>query len=69
MLTLVLLNCNDMYDYQFMRFAEDYFFLLFKSIARRAFPPFLDIIAQNIPYCVLKLFVAPYHHYYIITTW
>ena len=52
-----------------MRFAEDYFFLLFKSIARRAFPAFLDIIAQNIPYCVLKLFVAPYHHYYIITTW
>ena len=45
------------------RLAEDYFFLLLKSIAHRAFPPILDIIAQNIPYRVhtTKLFVVPYH--------
>ncbi len=69
MLTLVLLSCNDMCNYQLMRFAEDYFFLLFKSVARRAFPPFVDIIAQNIPYRVLKLFVSPYHYYYIVAAW
>ena len=37
-----------------MRLAEDYFFVLFKSVACGAFPPFLDIIAQNIPYRVLN---------------
>ncbi len=39
-----------------MRLAED-LFLLFKSVARGAFPPFFDIIAQNIPYHSTKLFV------------
>jgi hypothetical protein len=39
-----------------MRLAED-LFLLFKSIARGAFLPFFDIIAQNIPYHSTKLFV------------
>jgi hypothetical protein len=39
-----------------MRLAED-LFLLFESVARGAFPPFFDIIAQNIPYHSTKLFV------------
>jgi hypothetical protein len=40
-----------------MRLAED-LFLLFKSVARGAFPSFFDIIAQNIPYHIsTKLFV------------
>jgi hypothetical protein len=39
-----------------MRLAED-LFLLFKSVARGAFSPFFDIIAQNIPYHSTKLFV------------
>ena len=59
-LLLVSLNCNDKYDYQLMRLAEDYFFLLFNSVAHGAFPPFENIIAQNSPYRVLsKLFVVP----------
>ncbi len=39
-----------------MRLAED-LFLLFKSVACGAFPPFFDIVAQNIPYHSTKLFV------------
>ncbi len=39
-----------------MRLAED-LFLLFKSVVRGAFPPFFNIIAQNIPYHSNKLFV------------
>jgi hypothetical protein len=34
------LNCNNKYDYQLMRLAEVYLFLLFKSVARREFPLF-----------------------------
>ena len=47
-----LTYCNDQYDYQFMRLAED-LFLLFKSVARGASPPFFDIIAQKVTYPVL----------------
>ena len=47
-----LTYCNDHYDYQFMRLAED-LFLLFKSVARGAFPALFDMIVQKIPYRVL----------------
>ena len=47
-----------------MRLAEDYFFLLLKSVALGAFPSFLDIIAQNIPYHVLNYL---YYHTIVST--
>ena len=46
--------CNDQYDYHYMRLAEVFLFLLFKSVARGAFPPFFDIIARKVPYRVLN---------------
>jgi hypothetical protein len=39
-----------------MGLAED-LFLLYKSVARGAIPLFFDIIAQNIPYQITKLFL------------
>jgi len=47
-----LTYCNDQYDYQFMRLVED-LFLLFKSVARGAFPPFFNH-CQKVPYRVLN---------------
>ena len=45
-----LTYCNDQYDYQFMRLAEDLFLL---SVAHGAPPPFFfDHIAQKVPYHV-----------------